>query len=107
MNTFNSLISYFDQENDQFSIFKGNPDSTGKERLYIIHGNITQIRSNNMDLLVWAVVFLVIAVVAGAFGFTGVASAAKTVSKVLFAIFLIIFLIIILFILFGIGATGI
>ncbi len=44
-------------------------------------------------MLMWAVIFLVVAIVAGLFGFRGVASSAVGIAKILFAIFLILFLI--------------
>jgi uncharacterized membrane protein YtjA (UPF0391 family) len=50
-----------------------------------------------MELLGWALVFLVVALVAGAFGFRGTASAAATVAKILFGIFLVIFVLLLVF----------
>ncbi len=44
-----------------------------------------------MDLLRWALIFLVVAIIAGVFGFRGVSSAATGMAKILFFIFLFIF----------------
>jgi uncharacterized membrane protein YtjA (UPF0391 family) len=49
-----------------------------------------------MNMLKWALIFLVVSLVAGALGFTGIASGAKTIAKVLFGIFLLGFIILVL-----------
>jgi uncharacterized membrane protein YtjA (UPF0391 family) len=59
-----------------------------------------------MELLTWAIIFLIIAVIAGALGFTGVAKGAATIAKVIFAIFLILAIIIGILIVLGIGAAA-
>jgi uncharacterized membrane protein YtjA (UPF0391 family) len=46
-----------------------------------------------MNLLTWAVIFLVIALIAAALGFGGIASAASGIAKILFFVFLAIFII--------------
>ena len=43
-------------------------------------------------MLMWSLIFFVIAVMAGLFGFTRVQSSAAAVAKVLFGLFLILFL---------------
>jgi uncharacterized membrane protein YtjA (UPF0391 family) len=45
-----------------------------------------------LSMLKWAVVFLLIAIVAGIFGFTGVEEASATIAQWLFGIFLVLFL---------------
>jgi uncharacterized membrane protein YtjA (UPF0391 family) len=59
-----------------------------------------------MDLLTWAIIFLVVALIAGALGFTGVARGAGTIAKWLFIIFLVIFVILLVLALLGIGAVA-
>ena len=44
-------------------------------------------------MLIWAVIFLVVAIVASMFGFREVSSVATQIAKVLFFIFLILFII--------------
>jgi uncharacterized membrane protein YtjA (UPF0391 family) len=44
-------------------------------------------------MLIWAVIFLIIAIIAGLFGFSGVASLATQIAKILFIIFLVLFVI--------------
>jgi len=46
-----------------------------------------------IDMLRWAVIFLVIALVAALLGFTGIATAAAGIAKVLFFLFLVLCLI--------------
>lgn len=48
---------------------------------------------NQIGLLHWALVFLVVALIAAALGFTGIAAAATGIVKILFFISLIIFVI--------------
>jgi uncharacterized membrane protein YtjA (UPF0391 family) len=43
-----------------------------------------------IEMLKWAVIFLIIALVAGLLGFTGLASAAAGIAKFLFVLFLIL-----------------
>jgi len=44
-------------------------------------------------MLMWAAIFLIIAIIAGLFGFGGVASAATQIAKILFVVFLILFVV--------------
>lgn len=44
-------------------------------------------------MLMWAVIFLIVAIIAGIFGFTGVANVATQIAKVLFFIFLVLFIV--------------
>jgi uncharacterized membrane protein YtjA (UPF0391 family) len=44
-------------------------------------------------MLVWALVFLIVAIIAGLLGFGGVQSTATGIAKVLFFLFLVVFLI--------------
>jgi uncharacterized membrane protein YtjA (UPF0391 family) len=44
-------------------------------------------------MLIWAAIFLVIAIVAGAFGFRSVEGIATQIAKVLFFIFIVIFIV--------------
>jgi uncharacterized membrane protein YtjA (UPF0391 family) len=46
-----------------------------------------------MDMLYYAVVFLVIALISGALGFFGVAGAAVGIAKILFFVFLVLFVV--------------
>ena len=46
-----------------------------------------------MNMLRWALIFLVIALIAGVLGFTNVYVAAAGIAKVLFTIFLILFIV--------------
>jgi uncharacterized membrane protein YtjA (UPF0391 family) len=46
-----------------------------------------------IDMLYWAMVFLVIALIAGFLGFTGVYAAAAGIAKILFFVFLILFIV--------------
>lgn len=56
--------------------------------------------NRSVCMLMWAVVFLIIAIIAGLFGFTKVESVAAQIAKVLFFIFIILFLISLVFGLF-------
>ena len=49
-----------------------------------------------IDMLRWAVIFLIIALVAALFGFGGIAGAAVGIAKILFFIFIVLFIISIL-----------
>lgn len=44
-------------------------------------------------MLIWAAIFLIIAIIAGIFGFGKVANVATGIAKILFVIFLILFII--------------
>lgn len=44
-------------------------------------------------MLMWAAIFLIIAIIAGLFGFRQIAGAAAGIAKVLFFIFLVLFVI--------------
>ncbi len=48
-------------------------------------------------MLVWAIVFLVIAIVAGLFGFRKVEGVAIKIAKVLFFIFIVLFIVSLIF----------
>ena len=45
-----------------------------------------------VTMLLWALIFFIVAIIAGIFGFTGVAAAAAGIAKILFFIFLVIFI---------------
>ena len=45
-----------------------------------------------LNMLKWAVIFLIIAIIAGIFGFTGISEASATIAQVLFGIFLFLFI---------------
>ncbi len=44
-------------------------------------------------MLMWVIIFLVIAIVAGIFGFGGVVNAAVNIAKIIFFIFIVLFII--------------
>lgn len=46
-----------------------------------------------MDLLYWALIFLIVAVVAGVMGFGKVAGGATDIARILFFLFIVIFLV--------------
>jgi uncharacterized membrane protein YtjA (UPF0391 family) len=46
------------------------------------------LRKEEIEMLKWAVIFLIIALVAALFGFTGIAAAAAGIAKFLFFLFL-------------------
>ena len=48
-------------------------------------------------MLVWAIIFFIIAIIAAIFGFTEIASGAAWIAKILFFIFLILFVIALVF----------
>ncbi|HLS27275.1 MAG TPA: DUF1328 domain-containing protein [Opitutales bacterium] len=52
-------------------------------------------------MLLWAIIFLIVAIIAGALGFTGIAGAATVMAQILFGIFLAICIILFLFALFA------
>lgn len=54
-----------------------------------------------MNLLKWALSFLIVAIIAAIFGFSSIATTAAGISKVLFFIFLAVFVILLLFSLLG------
>jgi uncharacterized membrane protein YtjA (UPF0391 family) len=49
--------------------------------------------TREIDMLYYAVVFLVIALIAGALGFFGIAGAAVGIAKILFFVFLVLFVV--------------
>jgi uncharacterized membrane protein YtjA (UPF0391 family) len=49
-------------------------------------------KEEEVYMLGWTLIFLIIALIAGVLGFTGIAGAAVGIARVLFAIFLILFL---------------
>jgi uncharacterized membrane protein YtjA (UPF0391 family) len=50
-------------------------------------------RKEEILMLYWAVVFLIVALVAAVFGFGGIASAAAGIAKLLFFLFVIVFIV--------------
>jgi uncharacterized membrane protein YtjA (UPF0391 family) len=52
-------------------------------------------------MLIWALIFLVIAIIAGLFGFRQVAGVSMQISKILFFLFIIIFIV---FLILGLSA---
>lgn len=52
-------------------------------------------------MLIWALIFLVIAIIAGMFGFRQVAGVSMQISKILFFLFIIIFIV---FLILGLSA---
>lgn len=50
-----------------------------------------------LDMLRWAIIFLVIALVAALFGFGGIAGAATSIARILFFVFLVLFILSLLF----------
>lgn len=44
-----------------------------------------------MNMLRWALIFLIVALIAGAFGFGGIAAAATDIARILFFVFLLLF----------------
>lgn len=57
-------------------------------------------------MLMWAIIFLVIALVAGLFGFTKLAGGAWLIARILFFIFIVIFLIMLVVALVGGGSVA-
>lgn len=53
-------------------------------------GSESNVEAHGMDLLRYAVVFLVIALIAALIGFTGIAAGAVEIAKILFFIFLVL-----------------
>src|SRR3569623_1278744 len=49
-----------------------------------------------MSILKWALIFLVVSIVAGLLGFTGVSAASADIARVLFYIFVVIFLVLLI-----------
>ena len=60
---------------------------------------------SSMNLLHWALVFLVVALIAALFGFVGIVAAAVEIAKILFGIFLVIFLLLLVLHLFHGGRS--
>jgi uncharacterized membrane protein YtjA (UPF0391 family) len=54
------------------------------------------LKQEDMTLLKWALICLLISLVAGAFGYTGLARGAGQLAKILFFLFLVIFIIILI-----------
>ena len=52
-------------------------------------------------MLMWSVIFFIVAIIAAAFGFGGIASAAASVAKILFFVFLALFVVTLVAHLFG------
>ena len=50
-----------------------------------------------IDMLRWALIFLVIAIIAGVLGFGGIAGTASGIAKILFFIFIVIFVLALIF----------
>lgn len=48
-------------------------------------------------MLMWAFIFLIIAIIAAAFGFRGIESVATSIAKFLFFIFIVLFIISLIF----------
>jgi uncharacterized membrane protein YtjA (UPF0391 family) len=55
-----------------------------------------RLKEEDMTLLKWALICLLISLVAGAFGYTGLARGAGQLAKILFFIFLVVFIIILI-----------
>jgi uncharacterized membrane protein YtjA (UPF0391 family) len=49
-----------------------------------------------MNLLYWALIFLVVAIIAGALGFGKVAGAASDIARVLFFLFIVVFIVLLI-----------
>jgi uncharacterized membrane protein YtjA (UPF0391 family) len=60
--------------------------------------------AEQVEMLKWALIFLVIALVAGALGLTPIARGAAAISRILFALFFIGLIIVVLLIVFGLMA---
>ena len=54
-------------------------------------------QKERLDMLGWAVTFLIVALIAAALGFTGIAGAAVGFAKILFVLFLVLFLLSLIF----------
>jgi uncharacterized membrane protein YtjA (UPF0391 family) len=52
-------------------------------------------------MLMWAIIFLIIALVAGLFGFTKIAGGAWLIARILFFIAIVLFLIMLIMVLIG------
>ena len=72
---------------------------------WLLYGNIDQVftyrKDDEMNLLYWALIFLVVALIAGVLGFVGLAAAAASIARILFFLFLIIFLVLLVMALMG------
>jgi uncharacterized membrane protein YtjA (UPF0391 family) len=55
-----------------------------------LHGSGPERR---LDMLYYALVFLLVAILAGVFGFTGIAVASAGIAKILFFVFIVLFLV--------------
>lgn len=49
-----------------------------------------RVRNEDISVLTWALIFLIVAIIAGILGFGGIASTATGIAKVLFFVFLIL-----------------
>jgi len=47
-------------------------------------------------MLLWAFIFLIVAIVAALFGFTNIARASATIAKILFFVFIVLFIVFLL-----------
>ncbi len=63
--------------------------------VYILIINVRPRRT--IDMLKWALIFLVIAIIAGILGFGGIAGAASGIAKILFFVFIVVFVLALLF----------
>ena len=83
---------------EQAGIAVAGPASTVQDALGAIEGQqlggvLLDAHLEETDMLLWAIIFAVVALVAGIFGFGGVASAAAGLARILFFIFVIVFLV--------------
>jgi uncharacterized membrane protein YtjA (UPF0391 family) len=68
------------------------PNSVNPPRHSACSTSLSQFK-RKVNMLGWAVTFLIIALIAGVLGFTGIAGTAVGIAKILFAVFLVLFLI--------------
>jgi uncharacterized membrane protein YtjA (UPF0391 family) len=54
------------------------------------------LQEQEMTILKWALIFLLVSIVAGIFGFTGISAASADVARFLFYVFVVIFLILLI-----------
>lgn len=54
-----------------------------------------------LDLLWWAVIFLIVAIIAGIFGFGGIARGSATIAKWIFIVAIVVFLVFLVMAFFG------
>jgi uncharacterized membrane protein YtjA (UPF0391 family) len=75
--------------------FATTPDSHGNH----VSGRVLSHENpgeQQMSILKWALIFLVVSIVAGLLGFTGVSAASADIARVLFYIFVVIFLVLLI-----------